>query len=525
MNIILRDRLFFLIVFFTIFTQIPKALQLIFVGSFMENELSLYPIIFGMLCSIYYFYKRKNDFNFSIYDKIFLIYGALYISILLFSLLHGLIVYPYYKDILDGPANQIRKLPLVQHIFAGIGFHIETRILLKTLIIVHFIKAFILNCFWYLFIPYLLFNWYKNDFNKGFSIFCKSITCAVVLVCLYGIIDFSYLSGSHLAEGILHTLNPLVHQVKSNGTWWPPLFWKGQLRSLFAEPSYYGIYAAFSMPILWYQFVKKNILGRKILLGFLLSAFIFGLFLTKSRTANAIFFGELFLLILFSLWLKEKRFFKNLGAIILIVITMFFSALYSLNLMPGSPSGGHMGYQGEGISKASSYVKDNIGSIATKNKRSNRARLSILEASISIGKIYPILGVGSDLRSAYIPSNLSKAGLDDFEVKGWIHNQKKDGIIRSEFPALGEYCTRFAETGILGLLIFLIPPSFLAFCLLRRIYFAAEEQEKERCIFFFISLSGIMASGLGDNLEVTCCYWILVGMGYALIISPYRKNI
>ena len=101
---------------------------------------------------------------------------------------------------------------------------------------------------------------------------------------------------------------------------------------------------------------------------------------------------------------------------------------------------------------------------------------------------------------------------------------KEKGIMKSGFPALGEYSARFAETGILGLVIYLLPALFLAFQLIRRIILAGEQQERERCIFFFISLSGIMASGLGDNMSITCCYWILMGLGYALILSPYKKE-
>lgn len=96
--------------------------------------------------------------------------------------------------------------------------------------------------------------------------------------------------------------------------------------------------------------------------------------------------------------------------------------------------------------------------------------------------------------------------------------------MKSGFPALGEYCTRFAETGILGLMIYLLPSLFPAFMLLKRIKLTNEQREWEQYIFFFISLAGIMASGLGDNLNITCSYWILMGLGYALIVSPNKKE-
>ena len=33
---------------------------------------------------------------------------------------------------------------------------------------------------------------------------------------------------------------------------------------------------------------------------------------------------------------------------------------------------------------------------------------------------------------------------------------------------------------------------------------------------FLISLLGIMASGIGDTLNITYCYWVLLGLGYAM---------
>lgn len=202
----------------------------------------------------------------------------------------------------------------------------------------------------------------------------------------------------------------------------------------------------------------------------------------------------------------------------------FAIATFSLSFMPGSPQGHSMGYGNKANTEMTSYINDNLGSLASKNKRSNRARFSILEASVSIGKNYPLLGVGKSLRHAYIPDYLSEEGRENSEVKYWMKNQKEKGIMKSGFPALGEYCTRFAETGILGLVIYLLPALFLAFQLLRRIHLADEQQERERCIFFFISLAGVMASGMGDNLNITCCYWILMGIGYAIILSPYQKE-
>lgn len=523
MTISLRNKLFFSIVLFTIFCNIPRLLQLNFGGAFLGKDLSLYPILAGVLYSGYTLYKgEKIQINKE--EKTFFAYIAIYISILMISFLHGLSVYPYYEAILSGPADQIEKLPLVQQFLSNKGIHVETGLLLKVWILARNIKGFIMETFWYFAVPYLIFAWYRKNAYEGFSILTKAVFTAIVLVCGYNIIDFFYLSGSPIAENILCVLNPIVHDIKSNGTWWPPLLWKGQLRSLFAEPSYYGIFSAFAMPFLWYRFGQSQDTKSKIMLILIMFIFTYGLFLTKARTANALFIGELILLVLFSLWKRQKQFLKRTFLIVAFSFASFAIATFSLSFMPGSPQGHSMGYGNKANTEMTSYINDNLGSLASKNKRSNRARFSILEASVSIGKNYPLLGVGKSLRHAYIPDYLSEEGRENSEVKYWMKNQKEKGIMKSGFPALGEYCTRFAETGILGLVIYLLPVLFLAFQLLRRIHLADEQQERERCIFFFISLAGVMASGMGDNLNITCCYWILMGIGYAIILSPYQKE-
>lgn len=523
MSITLRNKLFFLIVLFVIFCNIPKMVQLNFLGSFLAKDLSLYPILIGAIYTGYTFYQERK-LPFYKEERVLLFYIVTYVFILMLSFLHGLSMYPYYDAILAGPPDQIEKLPAVQHFLSTIGIEVDTISLLKFWMFARPIKGFIVETIWYFLVPYLVFVWYRRDVQKGYSILIKAILVAVVLVCIYNVIDIFYLSGSLLAEKVLAILNPIVHDIKSNGTWWPPLLWKGQLRSLFAEPSYYGIYSAFAMPFLWYYWCQNIERVKGILITIILFIFTCGLFLTKARTANVLFIGEIILLICFTLWQRNRDFMKRTSTIVIISLVAFIVSIFSLTFMPGSPQGSTMGYDDKDSIEISSYLEDNVGSLASSNKRSNGARYSILEADISIGKDYPLLGVGKSLRHAYIPDYLSTEGKANSEVQYWIKNQEEKGIMKSGFPALGEYSTRFAETGVLGLVIYLLPVVFLVWRLLKRIYLSGNREEREKCIFFFISLSGVMASGLGDNLSITCAYWILMGIGYALIVSPYKKE-
>lgn len=531
MSIILRDRFFFLIVFTAMFSQIPDILQVKFLGSFMQEKLSIYPVVlaFGYYCWKY----KEGGINFSLteIDKRFLIYITVYLLVTLISFFHGMFIYPYYDAILAGPANQIEKFPTVYQFLIQAGIPISEITLFKIWMIARPIKNVILECFWFFSIPLLIYLWFKKDIFSGINILKKAAVVSILCISLYGILDIFYLNGSFTAQVVLAQINPIIHTIKVDGSGWPPLLWNDQLRSLFAEPSFFGMYAAFATPWLWYAVSEQDISFKKrIALSFLLFLFTYELFLARARTATSLFVGEIVLLLLIALWQYEKRFFRNTMKLLLISLFAFCLATFSISYMPGSPEHNGldtMGYNKNGLQNVAVYLEDNIGSLASSNQRkqSNLSRYSILKASVAIGEDYPILGVGRYLRDAYIPDYLPPEAFEGEEIQSWLHAQKEKGILKSGFPPLGEYCTRFAETGTLGLLVYLLPSAYLLIQLLRRISSAAcRREEKEKSIFLFLSMMGVMASGLSNSFSVNCCYWILIGIGYAFIMPEQQSK-
>lgn len=148
-----------------------------------------------------------------------------------------------------------------------------------------------------------------------------------------------------------------------------------------------------------------------------------------------------------------------------------------------------------------------------------------MEANLRMGLTHPFFGVGYSLRQAYTKDYLSTAGLNNNEIKGWLKNQENLGILKVGFPPLGDYLVRLAETGFFGLSFFLLLPGYLFYLLLQIIF---KEKNNELgvlpYIFFSISLIGIMASGIGDTLNVTYCYWFLLGVGYVLCFRGSDGN-
>ena len=364
----------------------------------------------------------------------------------------------------------------------------------------------------------MIYCWYRTNWHEAFSIIRRGILFSVVVVLFYSLLDVFYLSGIWWAKTILVFLNPIVHDIRSAGTWWPPLLWSGQLRSLFAEPSYFGIFAAFAMPWIWYSFCTQRNQRMKIGYAALFIIYAMCLFFTKARTANALFIGELVLFGIASIFCK-KGLFRNFCLILICTIFTFGISTFGLSHMPGSPEKAEMMLSRNNVNHVDlkQYLDDNVGSLASADKRSNRARYSILNADLKIGMDHPILGVGRSLRNAYIPDYLPQSAFQSNEVLMWIKNQKEKGVMKSGVPALGEYSSRFAETGFLGLIIYIYPAVLLLYKFIKIIRNQAiSQQDRLKYVFLGISLMGVIASGLGDNINITCAYWILLGVGYSM---------
>lgn len=513
MNKRFRDIFFFLICFFLVFYNIPRGLRINFLGGPIARMLVFYPIIIGGIYTLWY-EKKYNNLLF--YKKEFLKFIMIYTGITFLSLILGLAYYPFFGEILSGPIEQIEKLPKLLVFFSNLGFKIQVETLLPLWMIARMIKGYFLELVYTFCASYMFFCWYYDDWKKCFKISILSVISSLCLVIIYSLfIELPYLVGDNASARILEIINPYLHPIKEDGKWYPPLLWENQLRSIFSEPSHFGMYTSFAMPFLWYLVYKD-----RIILGSILTLLLtFLLFLTKARTGFMLFLGEIVLLLLFiGLFARHKDCLKKTGLIILCSLVVFTGSNYFIaNYVDKRPQ-----VKKENIAKRVdlkksmvSYIDSNATSLANPDKRSNRARYSIMEADFRIGMDHPILGVGRGLRNGYIPQYLPEKGKQNGEVKMWLEYREKLGILKSGFPSLGEYTVRFGETGILGLLVFLAPVLFLIFSMIKKIKDDTFQYKLEYGMFL-ISLLGIMASGIGDSLNITYCYWVLLGLGYAM---------
>lgn len=554
MNRKVRDILFLLICVAVTFNNIPKPIQLNWLGGPVAAKLVIYPLLAAWGYSFWCRWKGRMVFA----DlRPFLTYILIYLAVMLLSTVVGLYTYPYYEQVLSGPADQIEKLPGVLTFFHAHGVAVNEKLLMQGWIVVRQLKSVVWEAFWCFGGAYLLYCWYREEWKCAVRLLGVGILISAGCIIAYSCIELFYLAHEKWAEQLLCSINPYIHAIKTDGKWWPPLLWKGALRSLFAEASYYGIFMAFALPWLWKKIWEADSRKRQILFAGITACLTFFLFLTKARTAVLLHAGELLVLagLLLSFY-RNKKTLVHYSALLTITAGAFFAGnLFIMEYQAIAPmppvkteapvpkaKGNAVPKKdvkaneakgkdakpadakpkdvkakdtkskdvGENINR---YVQSNAWSLANPDARSNRARYSVMEADLKVGLDHPVLGVGKGLRSSYIPDYFLEKALQNAEVKMWLRFREKLGIMRSGIPPLGEYTGRFAETGAIGLCLFLAPFLYLLAQLLRR--FCAEKDVLPY-IFYTVSLVGMLAAGIGDTFNITWCHWLLLGLGYAM---------
>lgn len=505
MNKKIINFLFFFISFFLIFNNIPKIIQMNFLGGPVQSKLVFYPLFTGFIYTIYSQYKYKNVLvNF---DK-FIKFIFIYCSVIFISLIIGLYNYPYYDLVINGPVMQIEKLPKVMAFLDSLGINIDQKVLIAFWMVARVVKGLLFDTFYTFGGAYMIYCWYHNDWQKGVNIFIKGILTGLVVVLVYGCIEMFYLAGNVTAKNILSALNPYIHVIKVDNGWWPPLLWNKQVRSVFAEPSFFSIWSAFALPFVWYKFFVSKQLISSFLFAIVITIFETLIFLTNARTGVALFCGEFTCLLIYLLFIRKELALRKFVGITVCAASAFIFSNYFINTFINKTN-----VEAFNTKTIENYYENNLASISKVNARSNGARYATIYANIMIGVDNPILGVGKNLVPAYMPDYFPNYVENNREVQNWIKYQKEEGILKVPIPSFCAYSLVFAESGILGLFSYLLPALLLIWSILKILnkdYFRFEY------LFLLISLLGILASGFSNTLNITYCYWVLLGLGYAM---------
>lgn len=533
MNNKIRDLLLVCVSISLIFNNIPKPIQMNFIGGPVGNKLVFYPLLIGFMYTAYCQWKYKNIL---INLKPFVKYLSLYLGVVLLSLILGLFNYPYWNDVLAGPVNQIEKIPMVLKFFKSHGIEVDVKILTSLWIIARQLKGILLEAFWCFGGAYMFYCWYKDDWKRGLKVTSFGIIISAFIFVGYGIVDALFLAGDSYAKQILINVNPYLHPVKSDNGWWPPLLWYGQLRSIFSEPSHAGNLLACVIPIMFFGYLKHS----KIVLLFFMGIISSLVILTKARTAYALLFGILFLSIVVCIN-DIKKHMKSILVMLLVISIGVSSGVYYMNLgkfledktpkktvvsslvikEKNTIEKKKLSNSSKLNKKNKSYsvekvIDDNLLSLASSNKRSNGARYALIKTNLRIAAQHPVLGVGTGLGTAYMIDNYTETEKSNREVAMWIKNTKKYGVFASGKglgSAMNEFITRLAQNGIVGLGVYLLPFVYVIYYLLK-IGIKTNNIDANMLAVILIS---ILVSGCNGSVNVIYSIWIFLGISFAMI--------
>lgn len=470
------------------------------------------PSHFFIYLGIYLIIFEAIKYRFSISRKA-VIFIAAFTVWQIVCLILGLYAFPYFDEM---NPSQFSNLQSTINKWNGWGIPLNTMDAEKLAFFTKGIKAIIIKGDRLFYIAFLVYHLYKNDYQRGFRNFRFIVLLMSIVMGLYSIIELTWLKfNSPSAQAMLMLLNSFLFDPGIAYGWWPPLLWPHQLRSIFREPSYFGICSLFILPFLWSYIIEKK---HIVLSGFFITYFTLMIFATNSRTAVILALLECFLLLVSVAFVRQKEFTKSVLLIEtltiyafgfnliqfhnisqsttitvifpdLFIITVFlFILFFTIQLSQKVQKQPAMKYVLAGIiilfisatcllgaktsdnkvinlysaglkisTQMQSYIKENILSVNGLGQRSNGARYAIFYAQYDITKEHPIVGVGNGLTSAYTYHHLPAYSFHIPEVIGWNKVLLERGYYRSSYPAINKYTLLTAENGLTGLIIYLLP--------------------------------------------------------------------
>ena len=422
---------------------LPKRFQIPGLG----GKLFCYFILAGLLI----FFLEFVFFRFKIPKKILYFLGIILLWSI-FTEVKGVIAYPYYDQInIESSAKLIQLIHFMQN--HQIYFMSSDRVGMLWLF-GRALKNIFLEFLYTFCVAAWVFHLFSNSFIDGFNKTRKYILLLALALGIYAIPEI-LLFKFHMPLGyeILSVTNPYLYDVGKYLNWYPPLIWPNeQLRSYCTEPSIFGFLAASIIPFSW-SYLKEEIHWYSCLFY---SYFIMLVFMTKSRTANAIALYNIFMLIPIFFKSKSKKFVVTIIALSCLGFIANIALNYVPNLQPSSV-----------IEKEESirdYYNENMKSIIEKDSRSNGSRLINIKSHLNIIKEHPLCGVGRDLSDCYVRDRLSEDAMNNQEISSITKSLNEKGPLGPvSYGNVNQYIFILTNSGIIGLIIYLFPMVYVSY--------------------------------------------------------------
>lgn len=303
-----------------------------FISGPFTNDLVVWPLLIGFIYTLYCQYKYGNVL---VGWKRFKKYILIYLAVLLVSLIWGLLSYPYFDMLFNGPVSDTGKFAKVMGLLSHVGIHLNQEFSMSVWILARSVKAILLNLLYTFGGAYMIYCWYHDRVERALQLL-KNVTVGFLVVLVaYGLVEVCYQNGQMWAQNFLQFMWPILHSSPHPGRPFYQIVLAGRIRTLFLEPSYFGIYLSFALPILWWKTLNvKGIKRLGLLILYVLLAF--ELYLAQSRTATAIFVGELVLLVVGTLYIRKRNLFFITSSIVLGAFIAFGSSIFFLKKLPGT---------------------------------------------------------------------------------------------------------------------------------------------------------------------------------------------
>lgn len=491
----LQKIMLFMIIICLPLNNLPKVFTLPGLGGTFSN----YFAFAAILLLVYEYFKFRFEIN-----KNVIKFFAAFVVWQLVCLIIGLVTYEYNELLTLG---QIPKLNAILHLLSNFEISVDELLAIKTWLFLSFSKVILFTNNIIFFVVFYIWHLYKDNFSKAFSDVRKAIVCIVLVMSAYSFFELLWLKFNlQLAKSFLIIINPLLYDIAVTTGWWPPLLWENQLRSICSEPSFFGIISVLCLPFLWsLVFDGKN----KFVSGVLIFYFTLMIAATNARTAVVLVIAEILLLSIFAVIQKSllKKF-----LIILLVSSLAFTANlvdYRQLLNYGSI---------DGIS-AEKYLERNVGSITESNARSNSARLANLIANLETIKQYPVFGVGTGLKDAYIDRNLPEFSYTNYEVRNWSRYMHNEGVLKAGFSPLNKFADIAVQNGLIGLILYFLPLLYILNKIFRLRKLIIYDSKTIMLIIAMVALLGAMMS----NSALIICNGIVWGLLYCKVSSVKRE--
>lgn len=456
--------LFFLIILMPV-TRFPEQFKIPFLG----NNI---PVIINIFMTLILIIWMKKNSNWKLPYKKFAIIFSLWAFI---CLLIGTITFPFWDERAENFLKSAKLIQQIKYIAPAVAdSYIFLHLKYGLSVTWYLIRDYLFPLFSVFYVIYFLYG--KNKWEDGVNWVSKAALAMTCLMGIYSFIEVIWIwTNSELASNILIAINSHLYDIKSLNGWWPPALWKGQLRSYTMEPSFFGIFASFLFPFLiyrvWYLHKKKEVVFLILL--------VFMIFMTKARTAIVIYLIEALIIILITLLVRCKNWGKiSLGICGVTIIsflfyllgTIYFGADNTVNVKD-TGSVHKPAITTQSIKKESDkYVTQNINSVAEVGQRSNIARFGNSIAMAKVGIEHPIFGVGQGYQNMYMRDLFPEFSKNNIEIKNWTKDLDEKGFMQAGYPILNTFSAVLAQTGFIGLILFLLPIFYVLVQLMKNRY-------------------------------------------------------